>query len=168
VKALERVALLMLSRDDFERILVSNLGSAQIKKLIQVSAFLRRNPLFERWHPQALLQISRQFVLEECTAGQKVIEEGKTNGSFYLVYDGEFTVKKQGQTLAALKPGDFCGEISLLRNIPATADVVAGAKARCLRLDKERFLRLVSHDFLTGLTIETVVASRSGLTGGKE
>lgn len=162
VKALERVALLMLSRDEFERILVSNLGSAQIKKFIQVSAFLRRNPLFERWHPQALLQISRQFVLEEYTDGQKVIEEGKANGSFYLVYDGEFAVKKQGQRLAALKQGDFCGEISLLRNIPATADVVAVQKGHCLRLAKESFLRLVSHDFLTGLTIDSIVAQRSG------
>jgi len=165
VKALEKTALLVLSRADFERILVSNLGSAQIKTLIQVSAFLRRNALFARWHPQALLQVSREFVLLECESGQPVIKEGQTNDSFYMVYDGEFAVKQKGKKLATLVPGDFCGEISLLRNIPATAEVVAMEKARCLRLAKDSFLRLVSRDFLTGLTIESAVVTRSGQTG---
>jgi CRP-like cAMP-binding protein len=64
-----------------------------------------------------------------------------------------------------LQPGDFCGEISLLRNIPATADVVAAGKARCLRLTKSNFLRLVSHDFLTGLTIESAVVTRNLAAG---
>lgn len=161
VKVIEKTALLVLERADFERILVSHLGSAQIKTLIQVSAFLRRNPLFARWHPQALLQVSREFVLMECGPGQAVIKEGQTNDSFYMVYDGEFAVKQHGKKLATLVPGDFCGEISLLRNIPATADVVAMEKARCLRLAKDSFLRLVSRDFLTGLTIESAVVSRS-------
>lgn len=166
VKAHENPALLKLSRNDFERILVNNLGSAQIKTLIQISAFLRRNPLFAKWHPQALLQISREFVLQDSKAGEAVIKEGAANEAFYLVYEGEFNVVRQGRTTATLGPGDFCGEISLLKNIPATADVVAGANARCLRLDKERFLRLVSHDFLTGLTIEATADARGSQTGG--
>jgi len=161
VKAVGKTALLVLSREDFERILVSNLGSAQIKTLIQVSAFLRRNTLFSKWHPQALLQVSREFVLQDCAAGQIVLKEGQVNEAFYMVYDGEFTVSQGGKILATLQPGDFCGEISLLRNIPATATVLAAEKARCLRLTKESFLRLVSHDFLTGLTIESAVVTRN-------
>ncbi len=160
VKAVGKTALLVLAREDFERILVSNLGSTQIKTLIQISAFLRRNPLFARWHPQALMQVSREFVLQECALGQVVLKQGQVNEAFYIVYDGEFVVSQGGKAVAKLQPGDFCGEISLLRNIPATADVVATGKARCLKLDKGSFLRLVSHDFLTGLTIESTVVKR--------
>ena len=166
VKAVGRTALLVLSRADFERILVSNLGSTQIKTLIQISAFLRRNPLFAKWHPQALLQVSREFILEECALGQVVLKQGQVNDAFYMVYDGEFVVNQGGKTVAKLQPGDFCGEISLLRNIPATADVVATGKARCLKLSKSSFLRLVSHDFLTGLTIESTVMKRQS-TGNR-
>ncbi|HEY1170368.1 MAG TPA: cyclic nucleotide-binding domain-containing protein [Verrucomicrobiae bacterium] len=160
VKALEKTALLVLARPDFERILVNTLGSAQIKTLIQVSAFLRRNALFARWHPPALFQISKEFVLQECAAGQVILKAGQINDVFYMVYDGEFTVVLRGEKLAILKAGDFCGEISLLKNIPATADVIASEKARCLRLEKDSFLRLVSKDFLTGLAIESTVTAR--------
>ena len=89
-----------------------------------------------------------------------VIRENQPNDSFFLVYEGEFNVRKRGESRATLRPGDFCGEISLLRDSPATADVVATQASRCLKLAKESFVRLVSQDFLTGLVIETAAEAR--------
>ena len=101
----------------------------------------------------------------------EVLHEGRQNEFFYIVYEGEFAVRKKGANVATLGPGDFCGEISLLQGTAASADVAAVRNSRCLKLGKESFLQLVSRDFLTGLSIERtsdkrVVELRK--KGGKE
>lgn len=156
------VSLLALDRVDFERLLVSFLGAGAIRNTIQVSAFLRRNPLFADWNPVALLRLSQEFAFQSVKEGEAVIREGHSNASFFIVYEGRFEVRKQGAACATLGPGDFCGEISLLRDVPATADVTALGDGRCLRLSKEKFLPFVSQHFLTGLTLERALESRLG------
>lgn len=159
-RAVETTDLLTLSKADFERVLVSALGAAPIKSAVQVSAFLKRNPLFADWHPQPLIKLSNEFSFAEYKSGEVVIRENQPNDSFFLVYEGEFHVRKSGESRAILRAGDFCGEISLLRDTPATADVIAARTGRCLKLSKASFMRLVSQDFLTGLVIETTAETR--------
>lgn len=160
VRSLEATSLFVLSKADFERLLVTALGAGKIKEIIQICAFLRRNVLFNDWHPQALLNLARKFGFQEFPAGSVVIHENQPNDSFYLVYEGEFAVNKHSSRVAALGPGDFCGEISLLRDTLATAEVKAVRAGRCLKLGKEDFLQFVSHDFLTGLAVEKALETR--------
>ncbi|MEW6303794.1 MAG: cyclic nucleotide-binding domain-containing protein [Verrucomicrobiota bacterium] len=165
VRAREAASLFVLAKPEFDRLLASNLGSAAIKTAVQVCAFLRRRPLFADWHPQALMKLAGEFSFVDCKAGEVVIREGEPNDAFYIVYEGQFGVRKQGVTSATLKPGDFCGEISLLRDIPATADVLATHPSRALRLARASFLQLVSHDFFTGLAIDDALRARAGGKG---
>jgi CRP-like cAMP-binding protein len=162
VRARGPVSLLALDRAEFERIVVSWMGAAAVRNTIQVSAFLRRHPLFEDWSPQALLGLSRQFAVQPVRGGEVLIREGHPNSAFYLVLEGSLDVYKQGALCATLGPGDFCGEISLLRDVPATAEVVAQKQGRCLKLPKEQFLEFVSRHFLTGLAIERALEERLG------
>ena len=157
----ESATLFALAKEDFEQLLVSTLGAKPIRDAVQVCAFLRRNPLFAEWHPQPLLKMSGAFTTETFQAGDVVIHENQPNDSFYLVKEGEFTVRAKGQHCATLGPGDFCGEISLLRNQPATAEVASVRGGSCLRLGKADFLKLVSQDFLTGLTLESALDTRT-------
>ena len=160
VRSTEITSLFVLSKADFERLLVTALGAEKIKEIVQVCAFLRRNKLFSDWHPQALMNLAHKFAFQDFPAGGVVIQQDLPNEFFYLVYAGEFAVRKDGQPVATLGPGDFCGEISLLRDMPATAEVAARHAGRCLKLGKEDFLRFVSHDFLTGLAIEKALEAR--------
>lgn len=154
VAALEDTELFALKRADFDRLLLSTLGAKKIQEVVQVCAFLRRNSIFADWPPHALMKVAGQFAFQDCTAGATVLNEGRQNESFYIVYEGEFGVRKNGAQFATLHPGDFCGEISLLQGTAASADVTALRNSRCLKLGKESFLQLVSRDFLTGLAIE--------------
>jgi CRP-like cAMP-binding protein len=154
VIALEDTELFALKRADFDRLLLSTLGAKKIQEVVQVCAFLRRNAIFADWPPHALMKVAGQFTFQDCTAGATVLNEGRHNESFYIVYEGEFGVRKAGQQVATLGPGDFCGEISLLQGTAASADVAALRNSRCLKLGKDSFLQLVSRDFLTGVAIE--------------
>ena len=160
VVALEETELFALQREDFNRLLLSTLGAKQIQEIVQVCAFLRRNPLFADWPPATLMKVAGQFAFQDCAAGAEVLREGRLNEAFYMVYEGEFGVRKNGKQLATLGPGDFCGEISLLQGTPASADVAALRQGRCLKLGKEHFLKLVSQDFLTGMAIERTLDRR--------
>ena len=103
-----------------------------------------------------------------CAAGAEIIEEGKQNEFFYLIYEGEFDVSKEGKQVAKLGPGDFCGEISLLRGAPANANVTAAQPTRALKLDKESFLDLVSQDFVMALALDREADRRDDETEGLE
>ena len=161
VIALETTELYALKKRDFDRLLLSTLGAKKIQETVQVCAFLRRNPMFADWPPHALMKIAGEFTFHDCVAGVEILREGRQNESFYIVYEGEFGVLKAGQRVATLGPGDFCGEISLLQGSAASANVTALRNGRCLKLDRASFLHLVSHDFLTGLTIERASDNRS-------
>ncbi|MFM8469019.1 MAG: cyclic nucleotide-binding domain-containing protein [Limisphaerales bacterium] len=154
VIALENTELFALKKSDFDRLLLSTLGAKKIQEVVQVCAFLRRNSIFADWPPHALMKVAGQFAFHDCTAGVTVLNEGRHNEFFYIVYEGEFGVRKAGAQVATLGPGDFCGEISLLQGTAASADVAALRNSRCLKLGKDSFLQLVSRDFLTGLAIE--------------
>jgi CRP-like cAMP-binding protein len=160
VRSSDRSGLLMLGKEDFEKLLLRALGAERIRETVQICAFLRRNALFSDWHPQALMSLAHKFAFEDCPAGRVVIEQDQPNNAFYLIYEGEFRVRQDGQAVALLGPGDFAGEISLLHNVPATATVVAEHTGRCLRLGKADFLQFVSHDFLTGMAIESALEAR--------
>lgn len=154
VIALADTELFALKKTDFDRLLLSTLGAKKIQEVVQVCAFLRRNSIFADWPPHALMKVAGQFAFHDCTAGVTVLNEGRHNEFFYIVYEGEFGVRKAGAQVATLGPGDFCGEISLLQGTAASADVAALRNSRCLKLGKDSFLQLVSRDFLTGLAIE--------------
>ncbi|MEN9574068.1 MAG: hypothetical protein RL514_1923 [Verrucomicrobiota bacterium] len=154
VLALEATELFALKRVDFDRLLLSTLGTKKIQEVVQVCAFLRRNAIFADWPPHALMKVAGEFTFQDYATGTSVLQEGQRNEFFYIVYEGEFGVRKGGTQVATLGAGDFCGEISLLQGTAASADVTALRHSRCLKLGKDSFLQLVSRDFLTGVAIE--------------
>lgn len=168
IRTISNCAFLALNKKDFDRLLVDMLGAQKIKQLVQVCAFLRRNPLFKGWPSRALIKIANEFTFQDCEPGMEVIEQDTKNEFFYLIYEGEFEVSRNGEHLAKLGPGDFCGEISLLRGAPANAQVTATCSTRALKLDKESFLDLVSQDFVMALALDREADRRDDKTEGLE
>ena len=166
VRTLSNCSLLALNRDDFEKIILDTLGAKQIKQLVQVCAFLRRSALFSDWPPRALVKIANEFEFTDCPQGETIITEDEQNEFFYLIYEGEFDVSKDGKSVAQLGPGEFCGEISLLRGTAANATVTAASNSRALKLDKESFLDLVSQDFVMALALDREADRRDVETEG--
>ncbi|MEX2557111.1 MAG: cyclic nucleotide-binding domain-containing protein [Actinomycetota bacterium] len=81
-----------------------------------------------------LQEVSHTFEEEWFSAGQRILRQGFTGAGFYVILDGEATVKIDGSDRARLSRGDFFGEMSLLLGEPPVADVVAAAPLRCVVL----------------------------------
>jgi len=76
-------------------------------------------------------------------AGDFVVREGAMGVGFYLILDGKAEVRKGAKVLATLERGQFFGEMSLIDELPRSADVIAVSQTRCWALTSWAFAALV-------------------------
>ena len=82
-------------------------------------------PLFEPLPPTSLEKLARAALRQAVPAGTAVVAQGERGDTFYVIVDGSLEVSSDGRLLRTLGPGDFFGEIALLRDVPRTATVSA-------------------------------------------
>jgi CRP-like cAMP-binding protein len=78
--------------------------------------------------------VAHTFDEEWFAEGQRILRQGFTGSGFYIILDGEASVRIDGQDRVKLSRGDFFGEMSVLLDEPPNADVVAISPLRCLVL----------------------------------
>jgi CRP-like cAMP-binding protein len=70
-------------------------------------------------------------------AGDSIVQKGKRTHGVYLLLKGTASVQISTQTASpAIGPGEVCGEISFLDELPATANVVAQEAVEAYYLDR--------------------------------
>jgi CRP-like cAMP-binding protein len=73
-----------------------------------------------------LLDFAQGAPRRTVAAGEVLLTDGQPVDALYVLVEGTFRVEKAGVTVATLsQPGIGLGEMSLLLNAPASADVVA-------------------------------------------
>lgn len=110
----------------------------------QELALLRRLPLFAGLPAVALEHLASKLTPETVPRGHVVFRQGDAGDRFYVIAAGEVSVDKSHQDVATLGPGDYFGEIALLRGVPRTATVVAREESTLMALSPEDFLAAVS------------------------
>ncbi len=70
---------------------------------------------------------------------EAIIREGEEGDLFYVIDQGEVAVSVVGRQVAMLGPGDFFGEIALLRDVPRMATCVAVGPVKLLSLSRLEF-----------------------------
>lgn len=103
--------------------------------------------LFPQLTGEALERLREQGTEVELEPGETLFSEGDRDYQFFVVLEGEIRITKMvgnEETLLAIhEPGGFTGEISMLTGGPAIATGRAIGKARVLRIDSDKFRRLV-------------------------
>lgn len=76
--------------------------------------------------------IRRQF-----KAGEHLVQQTRRTHGVFLILKGTATVQISGQARTTeIGPGEVCGEISFIDELPATADVVADGETEAYYLDR--------------------------------
>lgn len=91
--------------------------------------------------------------------------EGTSADKAYLMISGEVSVRKHGQEIARLGPGDIFGEMAIVSHKLRSATVVSLTPLECLHFTKEALQRL--EDEIPGFraALEASTAERSGQSG---
>ena len=63
--------------------------------------------------------------------GERIIRQGITGSAFYVILEGEASIRLDGKDYGTLGRGEFFGEISILLGEPPVADIVAARNLRC-------------------------------------
>lgn len=119
-------------------------------------ALLAGIPMFGVLAQRVIERLARDLVTTTAGAGTAVVVEGHSGDSFYVIESGRLQVTHgAGQVLRVLGPGDWFGEIALLRDIPRTSSVTALTDVTLQRLGRTSFLNA-----LTGSRLATNAADQ--------
>ena len=105
---------------------------------------LRSVPAFAPLSIATVENLARRVSEVQIEAGVVLMREGDHGDCVYVVAEGGAVVDCGGRRLAERGPGDFVGEIALLRDVPRTATVTASMPSRLYALDRDSFQFVVS------------------------
>ena len=99
-------------------------------------------PLFESLSTPELDELAPWFDVQIASEGVRLIGEGSSGYSFFILTQGSAVVTTGAGALANLGPGDFFGEIAILGDGRRTATVTTTSPSQLLVMYGTEFRRL--------------------------
>ncbi|MFQ5613036.1 MAG: cyclic nucleotide-binding domain-containing protein [Anaerolineae bacterium] len=109
---------------------------------------LEKIPMLHKLSLEQCVLLANRLKDEVYQAGQIVFHMGEIGDTFYIIESGEVEVlapdlRGQQAVINLLGPGEFFGEIALLRAVPRTATIRVVSPTRLLGLSREDFHKVV-------------------------
>lgn len=141
VRAVEPTVVLRFERASMQAVMEH---SPQVAKTVDdfcrarlLANYLRASPLFGGLSPAERTELRHQFEPMTAKAGQVLVEAGLPQDAVFLIVRGRCSVEGvHFEKYPDLVEGDSFGEISVMRQIPATATVTAQTDCLLLRLPR--------------------------------
>jgi MFS family permease len=121
---------------------------------------LRRIEFFAELPEAVLEHLAAGATPESAAPFQAVVSQGDVGHRFYVIAEGTAAVEADQAELRGLGPGDYFGEIALLRDIPRTATVRALEPLRLYAIERNEFIAAVTGHAPSLAAAENVVLSR--------
>jgi MFS family permease len=116
--------------------------------------------LFRPLPPPVLEGLASAMVPMSVEPGREIVREGEAGDRFYVIASGEVEVVKDGQVINEEGPGEFFGEISLLRDVPRTATVRAKTDVELRALERDDFIAAVTGHAASAEAADAIIATR--------
>lgn len=140
----------------------------------EMCSILRNIPVFSGFGTEELRQVMPLLEFREYAAGANIIHQGEKGDSMYVLYSGSVRVSRSVKdretvNIATLYTGSYFGELSLIDELPRSADVIAIEDTGIFRLAKNDFDSLLRMDvnsankFYRNCLLETFSRFRSTL-----
>jgi MFS family permease len=121
---------------------------------------LRHLPLFAPLPPTVLERLASSAAAVHVDPMAEAVTQGAPGERFYVIRSGRATVEIDGAETGELGPGDFFGEIALLRDVPRTATVRALEPLDLYALERDDFLAAVTGHAPSRAAADSIVAAR--------
>jgi MFS family permease len=121
-------------------------------------ALISEVPMFGPLSVVAKEHLAGKLKSLDVAPGKVVVRAGDPGDRFYIVAEGQLEVTNGAHATAG--PGDFFGEIALLRDVPRTATVKAKTPSRLYALERDDFLAAVTGQPAVRAAGEAVVEER--------
>ena len=98
--------------------------------------------------------------LEPVAAGTRIFARGDAGDRLYVVIEGSVDIAADGTWHGTVGPGELFGEMSLIDDMPRSADAVAVTDCVLAPVDERQFLFLVHEKPMFALHVMSVMADR--------
>lgn len=135
----------VLDRDCFNHIVKDSAS----RKRERYENFLASVELLENIDPYERSQIADALQAVIFNQGERVITEGENGDEFYMIEEGTAIATKNLNSgghpveVKKYKPGDYFGELCLLKSQPRAANIIATSKLSCVKLGRRAFKRML-------------------------
>jgi CRP/FNR family transcriptional regulator, cyclic AMP receptor protein len=123
---------------------------------------IKRVPLFAECSNKELSEVAGIADEIDLREGKELTKQGRPGREFFVLVDATAEVKKGTRRVNLLGAGDFFGEISLVRQVPRTATVVATSPVRALVITDRSFRALLEHQPGIQTKVMSALAARLG------
>ena len=113
-------------------------------------------PLFRGLTNKELRDIAKATVELDIEQGKEFVTQGDVGREAFVIVEGQAEVRRGGQKIGGLGPGDCVGEMALLDHGPRTASVIAATPLTVLVLSPREFSGLL--DEVPSLTHKILAA----------
>ncbi len=118
---------------------------------MDIVKILHSVPIFNGLGTTMIQRMHRMMLREEYNENAKIIEEGNVGNSMFVILSGSVRVTKYGPNgeevlITNMKSGSYFGELSLIDNLPRSANVVANEKSVLLSLGKHVFEKMLNEN----------------------
>jgi len=139
----------------------------KVRESLHERELLKRVPLFADVSSRQLDLLAVKLAVVPFRKKAVIVRRGEPGRDFFIVREGRVAALGQkGETLGELGPGDFFGEIALLRDSPRTATVVGLEPGTLWRLGRQDFHELLGHYLALEDEFEGVAVARGhGMEG---
>ena len=107
---------------------------------------------------QEIAAIADEIYIAE---GKELTTEGSPGREFFVIIEGTASVAQDGDQINELGPGDFFGEVALVKDTPRTATVTATSPVRALVITRQNFKRLIEQQPDIERTVLRALVDRS-------
>ncbi|MDQ3778050.1 MAG: cyclic nucleotide-binding domain-containing protein [Actinomycetota bacterium] len=121
---------------------------------------LKRVPLFEGCSRRDLAEIASIADEIDLPQGKELTSEGAPGREFFVLIEGDASVKKGNRRINRLSGGDFFGEIALVNDRPRTATVTADTPVRAMVITARNFKSLLQRSPQIQGKVLSAVAAR--------
>jgi CRP-like cAMP-binding protein len=111
--------------------------------------FLKNISLFSDLNNGVLNRIAEAMKVKEYKDGERIIKQGEVGDEFFMIKSGNVTVTQKAdkggieKVLTKCGPGDYFGELSLMKNEPRAASVTATGPIECFTVDRKNFVEVL-------------------------
>jgi CRP-like cAMP-binding protein len=119
-------------------------------------------PLFSGLSRHDREQVARWADEVDVEAGYHLLDQGRLPYEFFVIEEGTVEVRKDGELLSTLGPGDFLGEIAILEHGRRTATVVAVTRVRAVVMHSRDFGAMNAEMPAVAETLRATVRERLG------
>jgi CRP/FNR family transcriptional regulator, cyclic AMP receptor protein len=118
-------------------------------------------PLFAQCSKGELQEIAAIADEIDIAEGKELTREGSPGREFFVIIEGTASVAQDGDQINELGPGDFFGEVALVKDTPRTATVTATSPVRALVITRQNFKRLIEQQPDIERTVLKALVDRS-------